>query len=130
MKTPADSKAYETTDAQVRPLVVFGASLVVMTLAVLVLSRVMVADLNSRADRSDAAEAPLAWPTEPPPGPHLQADPQAEMRAFRAAQEARLSRYDWVDRDAGIVQVPLERALELVVERGLPARQPPREEAR
>lgn len=124
MKTPIDSKGHETTDAEIKPLVILGAGLVLMALVVVVLSRELLVALDARAERADAAAEPLAWPSEPPAGPHLQSDPQAEMRAFRAAQEARISGYDWVDRDAGIVQVPVARALELVAQRGLPVREP------
>lgn len=34
----------------------------------------------------------------------------------RSAERARLERYGWVDRQAGVVHIPIERAMELVVE--------------
>lgn len=45
--------------------------------------------------------------------------PSPELEALRAEEEARLGRYQWVDRKAGIVRIPIERALELTLrERG------------
>lgn len=43
--------------------------------------------------------------------------------ALRAAQRASLDRYGWVDRDAGIAQIPIERAMDIVGQ-GPPAEGP------
>ena len=50
----------------------------------------------------------------PPPAPRLQADPAADLAAERAQQRQRLESYAWVDRDAGIAQIPIERAMALL----------------
>ena len=63
----------------------------------------------------------LALESAPPP-PNLQAQPQLDLAEFRARQAEILSSYGWVDRQAGIVRIPIERALDLVAERGLPTR--------
>ena len=39
----------------------------------------------------------------------------AELMQYRAEQEALLHGYRWVDEEAGVVQIPIERAMELVV---------------
>jgi hypothetical protein len=49
---------------------------------------------------------------------HLQSDPVAERQAFEAEKRAFLSSYDWVDRDAGIVRIPIDRAIERLAQRG------------
>lgn len=54
------------------------------------------------------------------PEPRLQAKPAAELEKFRAAEEQQLNSYGWIDRFAGIVRIPIERAMELIVQRGLP----------
>jgi hypothetical protein len=41
--------------------------------------------------------------------------PSTALRALRAEEERRLSRYQWVSREEGIVRVPLDRAVELVL---------------
>jgi hypothetical protein len=51
----------------------------------------------------------------PPPAPRLQADPAADLAAERTQQRQRLQSYHWVDRDAGIAQIPIERAMALLV---------------
>jgi hypothetical protein len=52
--------------------------------------------------------------------PHLQLDPANDLAAFRAAENARLSTYGWIDHDRRSVHIPIERAQAVVVERGLP----------
>ena len=44
----------------------------------------------------------------------LQSTPQEDLRAYRRAKVASLEGYRWIDRDAGVVQIPIERAMELV----------------
>src|SRR5579872_4151321 len=47
-----------------------------------------------------------------PPGhfPRLQISPRVELRQFRAIEDMDLTNYGWVNRTAGIVRVPIERA--------------------
>lgn len=54
------------------------------------------------------------------PPPQLQIDPAGDLATFRAAERQRLSSYGWVDRSRGVVRIPLEHALSLTLERGLP----------
>jgi hypothetical protein len=55
-----------------------------------------------------------------PPEPRLQASPPIELKAFREKEEAVLTTYGWVDKSEQKARIPVERALELVAERGLP----------
>jgi hypothetical protein len=41
---------------------------------------------------------------------------------YRAAQQQKLNSYGWVDRSAGTIRIPIERAIELTAQRGLPSR--------
>jgi hypothetical protein len=40
------------------------------------------------------------------------------LRALRAAENAILEHYGWVDRDKGVVHIPIDRAMDLLAERG------------
>jgi hypothetical protein len=42
---------------------------------------------------------------------------------MRAMEDLQLHSYRWVDIEAGIASIPIERAMELIVKRGLPVRQ-------
>jgi hypothetical protein len=48
--------------------------------------------------------------------------PATDLGQIRAEEDAVLTTYGWIDEQGGIVRIPVERAMELLVERGLPAR--------
>jgi hypothetical protein len=54
--------------------------------------------------------------------PHLQISPAVDLEKFREREAAELSTYGWIDRTAGVVRIPIARAMDLVLERGLPVR--------
>lgn len=59
------------------------------------------------------------------PAPRLQVAPQADLAALRSREDAELNGYGWVDRQAGVVRIPINRAMDLIVQRGLPVRGQP-----
>ena len=66
--------------------------------------------------------APNLKPFERFPSPNLQIDDDhAEMMSLSAAQDLKLDSYGWVDRNKGIVHIPISRAMNLIIQRGLPA---------
>jgi hypothetical protein len=67
----------------------------------------------------DLANAPR--PTLPP-APRLEAVPGLQLQELRANEDKQLHTYGWVDQKAGVVHIPIDRAMELLLQRGLPAR--------
>ena len=59
------------------------------------------------------------------PEPRLQVAPPVDLAALRAREDAELNGYGWVDRGAGVVRIPIGRAMDLVAQRGLPVRGQP-----
>jgi hypothetical protein len=57
-----------------------------------------------------------------PPEPRLQTNPREDLRDLRAKEDAILESYGWVDRNAGVVRIPIDEAMKLTVQRGLPSR--------
>jgi hypothetical protein len=57
-----------------------------------------------------------------PPSPRIQPDPRVDLRNYAESQEKLLNTYGWIDRQNGIVRLPIDRAMELLLERGLPTR--------
>ena len=55
--------------------------------------------------------------------PKLQANPNIDLKEFRAREDAELNGYGWVDQRAGTVRIPIERAMDLLLQRGLPVRE-------
>ena len=56
------------------------------------------------------------------PEPRLEEDERAELNDIRVPEEDRLNSYGWADEKAGTVHIPIERAMQLIVQRGLPTR--------
>ena len=55
-----------------------------------------------------------------PPGPRLQTDAQGDLQRFRAGQERRLNTYYWIDKEKGIVHIPIEQAMKKLAATGAP----------
>ncbi|HEV8396396.1 MAG TPA: hypothetical protein VGQ37_19075 [Vicinamibacterales bacterium] len=74
--------------------------------------------------KSEAGERryPLAATEEQrlPPVPRLQQFPRNELYTFRTEERDRLETYGWESKAAGTVHIPIEEAMKLTVERGLP----------
>jgi hypothetical protein len=56
------------------------------------------------------------------PQPRLEENERTELRQFVEDQDRKLATYDWVDKDKGIARIPIDRAMELIAQRGLPVR--------
>jgi hypothetical protein len=54
------------------------------------------------------------------PQPRLERNERTEIKDFRLKEEQTLNSYGWVDEKAGVVRIPIDRAMELLAERGLP----------
>jgi len=63
-----------------------------------------------------AAETVLA------PGPRLQTHPEDEYRQMRRELDEHIHGYGWVDEGSGVVHIPIERAIDLVLEQGVDGR--------
>jgi len=60
-----------------------------------------------------------------PPEPRLQVAPTLDLDQMRAAEDKILGSYGWVDRQNGLVRIPIARAMDVLAQRGLPARTTP-----
>jgi hypothetical protein len=61
-----------------------------------------------------------------PPSPRLQATPKLDLREFRQAEDAWLSSYGWTDQSKGLARMPIEQAIDLIAQKGLPSRPDPK----
>ncbi|RYJ04504.1 MAG: hypothetical protein EON47_00015 [Acetobacteraceae bacterium] len=95
-----------------RPWLVVGVGLGTLGLVATVLGAVWL------FQRFGGSPAPASFkPTVFAP-PQLQSDPAGDLRDYQAAQYARLTGYAWADRELGLVQIPIERAMAMIASRG------------
>lgn len=56
------------------------------------------------------------------PSPQLEIDERNQLDAIRLDEEQTLATYDYIDKNAGTVRIPIDRAMDLIAQRGLPVR--------
>jgi hypothetical protein len=119
-----DAVHHEESDVHVRAIFAYGLGLLGVLVLVAGLVWMLLMNLRGRAERSDVAPSPFAAEKRAllPPEPRLQVNPKEELKQFQTAEDAVLNGYRWVDRNAGIVRIPIEEAIRLTLERGLPSR--------
>jgi hypothetical protein len=78
--------------------------------------------LFKRQYASTSAPSRITTPGRLPPPPRLQTSPTSELQELLDAQDARLNSYGWIDKGAGVIRIPIDRAMDLLAQRGLPAR--------
>jgi len=125
MSSPVRSvdQGHEERDIRLRPIIVAGVSLALLAGLTFLAMWLLFDYLDARQARFDVTP-PLIEARQPPPEPRLQVSPQQDLQAMLAAERARLHSYGWVDRQAGIVRIPIERAMEILVERANNRRTP------
>jgi hypothetical protein len=80
---------------------------------------------EGRAKAADAAvqRYPLAvGEDKAPPLPNLQPQPFRDIYELRRGENEKLAAYGWVDKDGGVTRIPIDRAMEVMLQRGFPAR--------
>ncbi|MCZ2075449.1 MAG: hypothetical protein HUU41_20355 [Bryobacteraceae bacterium] len=110
---------HETKDVNIRAIVIFGIGLAAVCVLVLAFLAFLFG-LLERVQPEPAPTSALEVPFQPPPEPRLQVRPSVDMERLNAFQDNILNRYGWVDRSAGVVRIPIDRAMEIVAERGIP----------
>jgi len=111
---------YERRDMSVPVIGTFLAGLIVTVIVVLLLMGWLFDYFHSGVSQRDVPPSPLAEARQVPPAPRLQVTPRQDLKAMHAEENALLHSYGWVDPKAGTVRMPIERAMKLLVERGLP----------
>ncbi|MFZ0747147.1 MAG: hypothetical protein WAM85_22280 [Terracidiphilus sp.] len=137
------SKGYEQSDVRVTGIVVFLASLGIFVAVIGILSYGLGMVINARMDREDGPTSKWAatvnirqlgnLPSNPEmqhkvaeltqqfPTPRLQVDNgDSDLAALHQREDLLLNYYTWVDQSKGTVRIPIERAMELIAQRGLP----------
>ena len=120
--TGGESRGHETSDVGVRPFVWVVVGLAV---AAVLGNLVLFGFYNTLSNRIIARQeqpGPMARATQLPPEPRLEISPERNWQATLAEHTQQLNSYGWVDQNAGTARIPIERAMQLTLERGLPTR--------
>ncbi len=111
----ASPSAHEPADLHVG-LVVRVAVILAVALAASILALVFFfRQLEHRYPARTSEASPRVTASDLPPAPRLQTAPLLDLQQVRAAEDAHLDHYGWIDRAHGIGQIPIDRAMVLWV---------------
>lgn len=72
---------------------------------------------------------PLGPPASPfedvrpmPPAPRLQTTAPLDLKHYRDTQDEILNSYGWIDSQTGVVRIPVDRAMDILLQKGYPVR--------
>jgi len=137
------SSGYEQTDIKVTGIIVFLTSLAIFVAVSGVLTYGIGKLINARMSKEDGPNSKwtktadvrelgnlpsspelqnkIAEITKTFPTPRVQTDDgNQDVADLHAREEMLLDHYTWVDQPGGKVRIPIERAMELIAQRGLP----------
>jgi hypothetical protein len=115
--------AAEPDRVPARLVIGFGIVLTATAVVAALLMAVLFWRLDRRAQKRDERVVAAAGleQREPalPPLPRLQVFPVRHWKDFQTAERERLESYGWMDRSTGAVHIPIERAIDLIADRGV-----------
>jgi hypothetical protein len=115
-----NGRGYEASDASLKSVIMLVALTAGLVLVGVISMWALFGFIVDHYESQDVPPSPLAGTRAPFTGPRLQVSPPLDMKEMKAAEQEILESYDWVDQEAGIVRIPIERAIDLISERGLP----------
>jgi hypothetical protein len=114
----ASLAGHERRDVRARTVVRWTAAVFGLIVFAAATMWLLLGRFDTRLAEESAPASPLAsYAPQEPPAPRLQVDPSADLARLRSTEQAQLDGYAWVDRGAGTVRIPIERAMKLLVER-------------
>jgi hypothetical protein len=133
--SPQQNGGFERQDLQPRGVIYFLLGLGIATVICLFVLKGVYGFLDQRERALQPPVSPLitnapedtrhiapAYPETAFPNPRLEENERDQLSGFLTKEEQTLYSYGWVDEKEGIVRIPIERAMDLIVERGLPVR--------
>jgi len=134
-----EREPFERQDLSPRAVLGFLIGLAVMCVVVAVILKGVYWGLDRYNEEHQPPQSPLAGASASPeqrrdlprpakndavrsifPEPRLENDERNELKSVRAGEAERLNSYGWVDEKTGVAHIPIERAMQLIAERGLP----------
>jgi mono/diheme cytochrome c family protein len=112
---------HEVSDIRIRNVALVAGAMIVGAVVIYLALGGLFALFANREAQADVPSSPLAQTQQPPPEPRLQVAPAEDLAKLRAAEQQRLNSYGWIDQQAGVARIPIDRAMALIAQRGLPA---------
>ena len=121
MNATTENHDHERRDVDVPALFGVGILLLLLCIASFIVVTLMMHYFKKHEPAVTAGQANIpVVRTREFPQPRLLVRPGSSLAELRAAEDSDLTSYGWVDRESGIARIPIDRAMQLLLERGLP----------
>jgi hypothetical protein len=116
--------SYERKDVNIVQITGFGIGLLIAFMASVVAMWGLFHYFAGREDKVNPPSPPSMMTEKPmmPPEPRLQPEPVSELKKMRDNEEILLTTYGWVDSSKGTVHIPIDQAIDIVAQKGLPSK--------
>jgi hypothetical protein len=111
---------HERKDADVASIFLIAMALLLLVLLVFLTVWMTLRHLRLEQTAAEKPPQDLSVKTNSFPEPRLQIDPATDLAKMRARNFRELNNYGWIDRKAGTARIPIERAMQLIAQHGLP----------
>jgi hypothetical protein len=127
----------ESSGIKAKPILVFLGALAAATILVLIIIKGLQYGFRKMDEMEARQPATEVSGQKLPPEPRLQGAPEPvpdkageirpsqlpldDLKTYRERVNRLAAEYDWVDKQGGIARIPIERAKELIAEKGLPS---------
>ncbi len=114
---------HEPSEVGIKRIFFFGGGLVIVTAVVMLVLGAVMGRFMAEKTRLDR-DKPAFYEDETGqyPSPRLQRSDIDDMNRLRDADRAALNNYGWVNQMEGIARIPIDRAIAILADRGLPAK--------
>ncbi len=120
-----DEALHEPNAVNIPSIVMFLISLAGLIVIAFLLLRGLLLYFDDRKAEEAPPRSPLATGVILPPEPRLQgapgsaSSPTQDIRRFFDQEKQMLNSYGWIDRQNGVIRIPIEQAKDLIEQRGL-----------
>lgn len=110
---------HETRDASIRTLIHWGIALALLLISGFAVGYGTFRYFTSQENVGQPPPSPFETKRTLPPEPRLQVNAPQDLRQYMNNEDQTLDNYGWVDKSAGIVRIPIDRAMDVLIQKGL-----------
>lgn len=118
----AQEKGYETYALRIGPVLIATGAILGVAILSFISMWVMLLGMEKASIYLAEDPPPMVVQQKSYDGLLIQSNPPSELAVVRSESQSTLSSYGWVDKDAGVVHLPIEAAKSLALKRGFPVR--------
>jgi hypothetical protein len=117
---PDGEISHEENRVQFREILGFALALIALAVVVHFVLGFVMQRFSKEEKKLRDQKPPLFALDVDVPAPHLQGNPAADLARLKTQSLDRLNSYGWVNREAGIAHIPIDRAMDILARSGLP----------